>query len=298
MSAQRYFLPTLLDGYPRERRAVQMQRVSAEFNPAQRTRVLYLVGQSQIANSVTFTPGSPLADPTGAVHVFNPCDGGMYQARQPLLGCSSGIASLSTKGIGWNLAAPLAQQRLTAGQADRIILVPLAIGGVSVQNWDPAWNPFRYNLFASLQTAARRLAAIGITPATAPHLILCDEGTTDAGASPTDITQAFFAARMSSWIARTRAADNGTPSGGAGLVCPWVIARHTYPFTSAAANVRAAIAGLVGGSGQTAIHLGPDLDTLTGSNRDTDNIHFTPAGATNAATLWNASITAIGGDWA
>ena len=288
--AQPLYIPHRLDSFPRYKNPVARVAVDPTLNPAQRTCVLIGIGQSNIANCGYVTVNVASTN----VHNFSVADGGMYRAANPLLGCSAGIASLSTKDIGSNWLTVLGDQLISNGIMDRVILAPIAVAATSIQNWAPTRTPFQDNLFSTIQTLARRLARAGLTPATVTMRILFMQGETDAAATVGAITQAFYQACLQELIDRTRAPDNGTPSGGANLVCPWVVSRTTHNYTNCKTEVRAAQAAIVSGSGATAIQAGPDTDTITGSNRDSDDVHLSVAGCTTMATAWRASLAATG----
>ena len=56
--------------------------------------------------------------------------------------------------------------------------------------------------------------------------------------------------------------------------------------------IQAAQAGIVNHA--AVIWAGPNADSLTGSNRQTDNTHFTDSGADAYAGLWQTALVAYG----
>lgn len=228
------------------------------------TGVFILAGQSNICNTCpTYTAAN--ASKIDNLRVF---DNGLYAAAEPLMG---------SDGTTGNVAYRVADQLITAGKYDRVILVPIAIngtllssdGGAGTQGeWEPTGPLFQ--LFEAAFNACENFAL----PVTA---VLWAQGESDGlhGRTQTQYANAFAA-----MIGAIRAAGHDEP---------WILAKSTY----ASGTVHSAIqAALLASANGTDVLTGPDTDTLTGSYRS-DTTHFNEAGAAAAATLWVNSITAL-----
>jgi hypothetical protein len=89
--------------------------------PTSKTLVLFLSGQSNAANESGQRYTSDYGD-----RILNFYNGNCYLAQSPLLGSSE------NEGESWTL---LANKLLARGLADRVILVPVAVGGSSLARW-------------------------------------------------------------------------------------------------------------------------------------------------------------------
>lgn len=223
----------------------------------ERTGIFVGAGQSIIAASenANYTPTN-----SGKVDNLNVFDGGIYAAQDPLLGTGKYMA-----GGCW--LSRFADKLINVGVYDRVILVPIARGSSTVQDWMPGGI-----LYKSLLAAHRRLAALGLT-ATATMWV---QGQANAG-----IAQATYQSSLSTVIASLRAQ---------GFVSPWMLGKDTYVEGVTDANIRAAITALVNGAD---IFAGADTDGLNGANRY-DGVHYTATGANAAADLWRAAVVASG----
>lgn len=229
----------------------------SRLTPGERTAIILGVGQSVIAASenANYTPVN-----SGKVDNLNVFDGGIYAASDPLLGTgvfSSGGCWLSRQ----------ADKMITSGNCDRVIIVPIARGSSTVQDWAPGGI-----LFPSLIAAHRRLAALGLV-ATATQWV---QGQANIG-----ISQADYQAALQSVITGIRSY---------GFVSPWLIGKDTYNGATSNANIRNALTAVINGSD---ILAGADTDSLTAVNRY-DGVHFSATGADAAATLWRTAYLAAG----
>ena len=120
----------------------------AGLNAGETTGVFVVAGQSNAANCGTtnYTPSN--ASKVDNLSIY---DGGTYAGADPLLGCQNipGVA-----GTG-NLFTRMADKLITAGKYQRVILIPVAVGGSSVADW----NAY---LSERLIVSGRRAAAIGL----------------------------------------------------------------------------------------------------------------------------------------
>jgi hypothetical protein len=231
------------------------------LNAGERTGVFIVAGQSNAANTgdTRFTPNR--ATKVDQINIF---DGGTYRAVDPLLGCA-------TSGAGGNMFSRVADKLVAASTYDRVILIPIAVGSTSVNDWTA--NP---SLNQRLIVAAKRAAAVGL-PITA-YLWMQGEKDKFLGTS-----QAAYQAALQRLIAIPRAA---------GFNAPWLIGQCSYDGGSTSSAVRAAQAAVVNGID---IFAGADTDGLTGTGyRAADDVHMKAAGQDAAADLWTAAIAAMG----
>lgn len=238
--------------------------VSPALVGGQTTLVLIIAGQSLTTNVV---PG--VYTPTNALnHNFSITDGGCYTANGPLLGCTGFAPTL-----GWpasNFASWLGDQLITGGIAQRVILVPIGVGGSIVADWaSTGANNSR------IQVTANRLAVAGLTPSA----FLWEQGTSDLGTS-----QISYTASLNSMIASVRTSFGST--------LPIFIAQESWNAGSTSAAVRAAQASVVNHA--SAIWLGPDCDSLNATNRQADNTHWNTTGASANAALWKTALHLFG----
>lgn len=222
----------------------------------QRTGVFICVGQSMIGNSedAVYSPvyGS-------AIDNLNIYDGGLYEARVPLLGAYLSPAVTATGG-NWLLRWA---DKLVAGNVfDRVILVPIAIGDTYVAQWAPGG------------AYAERLAVANawcIYRGFDISAYLWQLGETDRVLGT---SQSVYQDLLGQIISGVRAT---------GHAAPWLIAKSTYGGGATSAAVRAAQAAIVNG---TDILPGPDTDTLGLSYRQADTVHWNASGSDACASLW------------
>lgn len=236
---------------------------SPVINPAIRTLVLLVPGQSQFANvqPTAFTPAN-----AAVVDQMNIYDGAIYSIAGPLLGSSLNAAVVGSPGFG-NLTARVADLVVTNGKFDRIIVVAMAIGSTTASMWGDTTG----DLYNRTQVAMLRLASRGIVPGMPGLTFACIFGLGETD-NANGTSQAAFAASAGGFASALFA------TGFNGRI---FVPQESYIGATSAA-VRAAQASLWNG---TTIFSGGDLDTLTGANRQGDNIHFSDAGAAAAATL-------------
>ena len=223
------------------------------------TLVLLIVGQSICASSSP-TPYTPV---NANAHALNIADGVVYKATDPLLG-DTGI-TVSTFGGGW--PSRVADNIITHGKFPRVILVPVCIGGTSIIDWTPAgvWN-------GRLRVALLRIRSMGwIGNVNVTYRAVWDQGQGDT--PPINTTQAQWQSRFAEIVTTINSFGIGAPK-----IC---VPQDTWA-AGANATIRAAQAAVVD---NIQIFSGGDFDTLTGANRQGDNLHFSDLGAANAATL-------------
>lgn len=240
-------------------------RVSSAINGAIRNCVLLIAGQSNVCNNF---PASYTPTNVGKVDNFNIYDGAVYSAADPLLGTAREAASL---GRG-NFSGRLADKLINANKFDRVILVPIGIGGTLVSDWETGFCKDR------MRVAINRLAAGGIVPTA----VLWGQGEQDNFAST---AQAAYQTSLTNVIANARAA-------GLGSTIPWFIAQQTWNSGTTSAAVQSAQAAIVNVGSR--IYAGPNADSLNATNRQADNTHFNDTGSNAYAGLWQTALGLFG----
>jgi hypothetical protein len=231
---------------------------SQSINPGIRNCILVLAGQSNICNlgPTAYTPTN-----IGKVDNLNPCNGAIYTAVDPLLGCSS---------TGGNPGSRLADKLINASLFDRVVLVPVAIGGSAAADWQ---NSYGNRLTAAL---GRVRARLGVSPSA----ILWGQGEADTNLAT---SQSSYQASMTAVISATRTA---------GYTGPWFIAQQSWNGGATSAAVQAAQLALVDHGSN--IWAGPNADSLGAADRQADNTHFNDAGMDAYAGLWLTALQAFG----
>lgn len=226
----------------------------SRINPNERTMVFVGIGQSNIAASEnsTYTPTN-----TGKVDNYNLYDGGIYAAQDPLLG-----TGLYMAGGCW--LSRFADKLIDANICDRVILVPIARGSTTVQDWQPT-GFMNVNLIA----INNRLASSGLTPTA----YLWAQGE----ANRFSITREAYRSALSSVIDSVRSQ---------GWNAPWLLGKSTHANNDQDDTIRLAIDDLVN---NTNIFAGGDHDTIDNSARY-DTVHFNSVGANLAANLWRDAV--------
>lgn len=241
---------------------------SETINPAQKTLVLIIAGQS-IWTSITPSVYTPAH--ASVIDILNIYDGALYPPDgRPVLSASY-TPQLGIGCIGLRVAEMLAAN----ARFDRVILADVAIGSTDISMWNPAANGISAN---RPTVAVRRLAARGITPSTTgvTFAFLWGQGESD---TMLGTSQSAYSSALSSIL--TNLSSNGFS--GRMFVC-----RETWWTGSISTAVQNAQTGVVN---NTTIFSGGDLDSLNATNRQADNTHFNDTGAAAAATLvYNAMV--------
>lgn len=213
----------------------------------QKTVTIVTLGQSNISNSVAgvYQSASPNI---GNIHNFNFIDGGMYEAKDALLGCH---------GTGLNTAMYLAEKMRGTGVADRVILAPMGFSASSSGDWASGGI-----LNHRIGVMARRMAVLGY----GPDIIIWHQGEADAGVTPQSVMQA----NLQSMIDTCRSV---------GFSCPIIICKASYrsPANPSDAATRAAQAAVVNTAAK--VYAGADTDTLGAEYRYDNGPHFNLAGS-------------------
>ncbi len=237
--------------------------------PGQSTLVLVIAGQSLSTNCVP----SPHTPTNALVHNFSITNGGCYKAQGTLLGCTGYHPNLP--GNPWptgHWGCDLGDKLINAGVCQRVILVPIGVGGSKMQDWAVG----RANNDRIIVTA-RRLAKAGLTPSA----FLWEQGESDTSPQTSQADyQTFFASMMTT----IRAVWSTVPV---------FVAKSTFINGISNATIRTAQAAVVNNA--AGIFAGPDADTLTGSSfRQTDQTHWNAGGADGVAGLWQTALHAGG----
>jgi hypothetical protein len=252
-----------------------------------RNLVLIVAGQSNAEpeNSTIYSPSNPTK-----IDNFNIYDGAIYSPEEPLVGSGARAAGLAL--LGYHPGLILADALVSAGKFDRVILVPVALGGSSIADWTTGV------LTSRPVVAMKRLAQRGIVPGmtNVTFAFIWGQGEADALAGT---TQNAYTAGFNTVVANLKVA------GFSGRI---FIARQTLALGSFSAAVQAAQtsnapSGVIDNA--NGIYLGANADALVGNIcngggtcRQGDNTHFTVNGmvayATDPTYGWLQALAATG----
>ena len=221
---------------------------------SEKTAVIVVHGQSNAGNY-----GSTRHTAREAVDNFDPATGKCFAAADPLLGAD---------GVGGSFATRLGDILIQAGRYDRVIVVPLAVGGASLSVLN--------NEGAELLTnAISKLKAAGLTPT---HLLF-QQGETDATSTT---TAEQYVPLLHQLVKRFRAA---------GFDAPFYLSRSAKCDYVEPKNMAAVRAGQLSAVDEGLnIRPGPDTDTIGNEGRSPDGCHMNEAGTLANAALWAAFI--------
>ena len=218
----------------------------------EKTAIIVVHGQSNAGNY-----GSTRHTAREAVDNFDPATGKCFAAADPLLGAD---------GVGGSFATRLGDILIQAGRYDRVIVVPLAVGGASLSGVN--------NEKAELLTnAISKLKAAGLTPT---HLLF-QQGETDATSTT---TAEQYVPLLHQLVKRFRAA---------GFDAPFYLSRSAKCNYAEPKNMAAVRAGQLSAVDEALnIRPGPDTDTIGNEGRSPDGCHMNEAGTLANAALWAA----------
>lgn len=252
-----------------------LARRSQAVNTGIKNLVLIVAGQSNVTN---IAPSAYSPVNASSIDVMNITDGAIYPAVDPLIGCSFSWG-------GGNPALRLADNLITAGLFDRVILEPVAVGGSSVADWATGTSSNR------IQVALQRLSAKGFTARTNVTVaIIWGQGETDTTLGT--LTAAYTASL------NTVMGNAAT----AGFTGRWFIAKQSWNGTTVSANVQNAQVAAIGGS----VFAGPNADVMINSTcsasacrqnpdpQGSTNLHFSDAGSITYAAGWQTTMHASG----
>jgi hypothetical protein len=216
--------------------------------------VIVVLGQSNAGN---FGAGRYVA--TEAVDNFDVQSGKCFAAADPLLGAD---------GYGASFATRLGDILIQSGQFSRVVIAPMAIGGVSIAQINSSYIDKTDNLIAKLKTANL-----------IPTHVLFEQGETDAAL---DTTESQYLASLHDVVRRFRSA---------GFQAPFFVSETTKcdEFDSKnVAAIRSAQKSAV--NAELNIRRGPDTDMIGDSGRSESKCHMNEAGVLANAALWAAFI--------
>lgn len=230
------------------------------INPARKTLVLIVAGQSNWTNvnPTLYTPTN-----SSAVSQLNLYDGSFYPVSSDVLGSSF---YQGTYGPG-NPSVRVADALVSDSIFNQVLIVNVAIGSTSVAQWVSSQFTNR------IAVAMLRLAENGITPSTTgvTFAFLWGQGETDN--VPLATSQSAYASSLSGVLSSVTAA---------GFSGRFFICEETWIDGTTSSAVEAAQTGIIN---NTTIFSGGNLDSLGNSDRQSDQTHFTDAGAAAAALL-------------
>lgn len=264
---------------------------SQTLNPAVRNLIIIAAGQSNMADV-----GPSGYSPTNSTVVdqLNLYDGGIYNVSGPAIGTQ--LINNPAPG-GTNPAIQLADNLISAGLFDRVIVEPVAFTSSPVAVWDTGVLSNR------ITAAVKRILGRGIQCGTTnvTCIALWGQGESDC---QNGTAQAAYTAALNNVIAASRRAGF-TVSGGAGNGL-WFVAMQSYIAGAACSSIQAAQAAVVNHA--AGIWAGPNADALAGSvcgsganaacRQSIDNTHFTDAGVYSYVGTggggWRAALHAFG----
>jgi hypothetical protein len=233
-------------------RSAGRRRIASEiFKPHPRTAVILAFGQSNIGNE-----GDPsgLYIPGSGVYNFNFLDGRCYVAKCPLLGAGCNSSNFVTR-----LGDLLVRRKIY----DRVLLVPIALGGTYIADWAPGGRA-NFRLMITLELLRR----LGIT---ITHAIF-QQG--EAEGNQINADGAAWARNFNAMVKAVRLY---------GMEAPIYVAQCSLCCCDPNEIIRAAQRGVVDPA--RGIFAGPDTDTI-GLDERWDGCHFSLTGLEKAAQLW------------
>jgi hypothetical protein len=269
--------PTSCDTYGRQPTSLQGVDIT------KRNLIIIQSGQSNNMNTApsAFTPVN-----VGKIDNMNICDGAIYPVpSDPLIGAACVLVTgcvtpgCASTGCLGDVMTRVADTLLTAGNFDRVIILPNSVGSTPVSAWSVGGGLSFYN--SRVGVALARLAAKGITASTTnvTIIVIWGQGETDCGLGT---TQANYVA---SWNAMYTAA--GPRNSGV----RWFVNKESWDTASPgfctaiqSAQTAASPSGVVNTA--AGIWPGANADALTGATacsggtacRQSDNLHFTDNG--------------------
>jgi hypothetical protein len=223
---------------------------------------MVFLGQSNFSNvnPTIYTPAN------STVYNFNIVDGGLY-SMSPTAGPVLGTSTNSPLGYGCTCSR-ICDTLVTNGNFPAVVMVPAAVGGTQISQWqNDGWNV--------MAVTFARLASLGLTP----NAVLWGQGESDTQAGT---SQANYTAGLNGVISVIRAWTNA----------PIFIAQQSWNAGTTSTNVTNAQAAAVNHS--SGIWAGPNADSLNATSRQGDNTHFNDSGAASYASLWITALHASG----
>lgn len=228
-------------------------RVEVSPSITGRTLVKFILGQSMTINEGP-TPYTPA---NASVHQLDPYTGKALKAKDPLIGCWT-----INGGHNWNTRE--ADQLVTDGAFERVILVPLAVGSSKVEDWGPSGT-----LNQRLVCAALWAKHFGWHQNPDVSMIVgWDQGHANS-TTPAAAYQAEFNQVRNTLI-------------GLGLDLPWFIALTSYANGVISSTLPIAEAALID---NVKVFQGPNCDQFGAGYRLADTVHKNDAGIIAKANL-------------
>lgn len=221
------------------------------FLPDASTAVILVIGQSNAANR-----GQGRYTPDGLVYNFNIFDANCYRAMDPMLGATG------NEGSPWGR---LGDKLVSEGIFEKVLFVPIAVGGTSVTDWAPGGS-IHQRLIYTLQ----RLAIANLMPT---H-ILWHQGESDAAGRTTAVD---YKMKFMEIVKTIRDAT---------MNAPIYIAVATHCGTTPerlCRDIRQAQRELI--DVPKGILPGPDTDTI-GTEHRVDDCHMSSSGLQKHSELW------------
>lgn len=233
---------------------------------AGRTFVLIgLVSQSNQGNHLSGTYSTANAS---KVVNFCPDNGAFYAATEPLLGPTWDLPNIQS-----NYLMRLADKLIAANRCDNVVIVPVAVGGTTVQDWAP--GGVAHHL---IRATLARCKANGLFDYD-QVLVLSHIGESDkiAGTSQAD------------YVARASACYNEIKSfpGFSGKV---FLTQTSFQGGATSSAVRAAQAAL---ADNVNLYFLGDTDAFVGATYRDDLLHFNQVGANAITTEFASRISAV-----
>lgn len=221
--------------------------------------ILILAGQS---NRESEAPSAYSLTNSSAIDNFNIYDGAPYAWQDPPLGCSY---QYQVSGLGpGHLGGRIADKFITGTQFNRVIGVPVAIGGAQISAYTSG------GLVDLLPMTMRRLSARGFTAQNNVTVAIeWGHGETDG---PAGTTQLAYTTGLNTVISNVR---------NAGFSGRFFVATQSWAGGTTYSAITNAQAAVVDG---LTVFASGNLDTLNNSNR-ADTTHLNDAGIASAATL-------------
>lgn len=240
---------------PGERQAVSCEEFTTA-NATSRHAVLFVFGQSNSANAGRdrYVAGPDVLN-------FNYHDGKCYPAIDPLLG---------PNGEGGSVWGVLGDQLIAGQDYDKVLIVPLGIGGTAIDRWAPGGD-----LHARIKATTESLDRAGV----APTHVLWHQGESDSGANPT--APEVYTEKFKAMVAALRDYGIDAP------VFPAIATRCNSEGNDGIRAAQRALPDTVEG-----VLPGADTDALVGKRFRHDDCHFNHVGMQYHAALWRDAIKA------
>lgn len=233
--------------------------VNLTINPAQKTLVLLVAGQSQWTNvnPTVYTPVN-----SSVIYQLNIYDGAIYPMAGDVLGSTYYYAAgAPAPAAAGNISVRVADQLVTNGTFNNVIIVNFAVGGTDVGKW-AVGGP----LYERGHVAMMRLAAQGITPSTTGVTFgyLWGQGEDDNQLGTSTVTYQTLLGQV---FAKMTAS---------GFVGRFFVCKETWILGTVSAAVQAAQVAIVD---NVTIFSAGNLDQFGAPDRDANNTHFNDTGA-------------------